>query len=1342
VKITNPFRGVSGVALGAFLIIILSLSIYFFVSIYQNEHNLQQRGFNVLNELSRAIKEQDLTLQRLGRSLISKELGKKFTEKGFSTAKIDTIIKSYKDSLARRSDFFRSTSLRKNASISLLSFPIENIPASCEEKDFQISYTAFLNPLLRKDPFSHYVLIERKKIQSTEKEKSSIKTERIGTNTINVIVNPNEKKEQQEVNKEDLVFNTFPFSIELAELSVSEAIKKPIPTQSFGIIHGNADSINNTSTILQAGTIRQISIQGKEYEMFIVPLKFNSKEYYLGGFIEDNTYLAMKRGLDTTTVFIFILVLGTIILSFPLLKILLMGPFERLTRFSLTLGGISFVAGVIVVVVLTTDAYIIFQSKTNIQKNLKCLSKSISDSFYKESEDLLEQMKTYNKLITANQGTTKKAILSKKDTIFYPNRTQNFKTFFWVDSSDNQIMQLSTRVNEGPLTPLHDREYVKNYSKWSWVDAHQKTLFWYNMEPIYSNTTGEWLLAFSTKSNNGNKKAKLMAITSEMYSLKDPIIPYDYEYCIVDADGKVWFHSTNKLYIKEDFVEACNQNQRLATAIRLGVSDSLTTKLHGKTYFLNVSPLNNTQLYLVTMCNPFGVKLITAQACSFAFFSLISIFIFLVLLYLSIKIVDYRSSKLVGKNYFLSWLMLNKNNNEKYGGLIISNIFIALGLIIFALGKIYENLAPIHVVLISASIIVSSFFFAFYNLKPDDLNEQNKSNKRIIYYSLLVIIWGIIDFFGFRLNGIDISLGIVVISQLILILIYLLVRKLNPFSKLKPLKNIQSYIPFLFSWLFIAAIIPSFLIVKKTFKNEYNTYISKQQVSIAQQINARTEKTYKFYNESLKVNDKDIIEKRLECGKYISFFDGTFCNTDSNDGNSNKPLNWNTIFNLYFYKLFGVKDDLQINPQIIKRVEKDTPSVGFNNYRCNDNKDKNNDSRFIITSDTNFGNFNPFKKQGFSLIFWLLALFIIVTIYFLLRFLSKKLFHFDIQEYQPNNLKECLKLLSKNKLSGVIVDLYYDENRYTKSYKFINISNINFKIPALNTDEQLLIIGFDSNIEYANLFNTKIKRLEALLDIDPPIQIVVVLYTDPKSLIDEYAESWKLSDDKDYHKILIYNFEKVFSHLPVFYCKGSVKQELKNDFGIHQFTVLQELSFESHLMSLEPIVFKYYDNECKNYNANCRDFLILKIQELAQPYYTLLWNRLSFSERFVLFDLAQDGVVNVQNEKILKSLICKGLIQCHNGVTITSEGFKNFILTTADKVELEKRMQKILILGNWHRFKGPLLFVAFSIAVFLIATQLSFLSNLSTILISAGSLLTVFLKFGGLFDTTGGKEKA
>ena len=192
-------------------------------------------------------------------------------------------------------------------------------------------------------------------------------------------------------------------------------------------------------------------------------------------------------------------------------------------------------------------------------------------------------------------------------------------------------------------------------------------------------------------------------------------------------------------------------------------------------------------------------------------------------------------------------------------------------------------------------------------------------------------------------------------------------------------------------------------------------------------------------------------------------------------------------------------------------------------------------------------------------------------------------------------------------------------------------------------------------------------------------------------------------------------------------------------FGVYESTVQQELSFESHLMSLEPIVYQYYDKECQNCSDNFGDSLILKIQELAQPYYTLLWNRLNFSEQFVLFDLAQDGVVNVQNEKILKSLIGKGLIKCDNGITITSEGFKNFILTTADKKELEARMKKIIVLGNWHRFKGPLIFVAASIFVFLIATQLSFLSNLTTILISVGSLLGVFLKFSGLFDTTGGK---
>ncbi|NOU18054.1 MAG: hypothetical protein HOO91_10920 [Bacteroidales bacterium] len=1306
-KFTNPFRGVSGIALGVFLLIILSLSIYFFISIYKNERALQQRGFNVLNELSRAIKEQDLTLQRLGKNLISKESGKRIIKKNVDKIRIDKIINSYKDSLALRSNFFSRTTISSNISDNLLSFPITNLPDVGGKKYLQISYSAFLNSLLRKDLFSQYILIKR-----------------------------------QSVKNETLVFNTFPFNIELTECSVYESINKSAPKQSLGSIQSNADSINSKFPVLQAGTVRQISIQGEEYEMFIVPLTFNNKEYYLGGFIEIKTYLGMKRGLDSTTVFIFILTLGIILFNFPLIKILLMGPFERLSRFGLSLGGISFVAGVIIAVILTTDAYIIFQSKNNIHNNLKSLSNSISDSFYKESESLLEQMSAYDSLITPTQGRTEKAILSNSKSKFFPQKTQNFKTFFWVDSTDNQIMQLSTRASEGSLSLLSDREYVKNYSKWSWEHTHKhNTLCLYNVEPIYSNTTGEWLLAFSTESKNWNKKAKLMAITSEMYSLKDPIIPDGYEYCLVDGSGKVWFHSKNTLYIKEDFIDACNQNQRLATAIRSGVGDLFKAKVHGKTYFLNVSALKNTQLYLVTMCDPFGIKLITVQACGFAFIALISVFIFLVLLYISIKVVDYKSSKLAGKSYFLSWIILNKHNERKYKGLIISNIFITLCLIIFSLGNIYQNFTPIHSVLISAIIIVSSFFFAFYNLRQNNDTVKRNLNRKIIYYSLLIFTLMIIDILGYFLNGVDINFSIIILSQLFLITVYLMVfNHLDFLLKFNPFKKIHPYTPFLFSWLVLAAIIPSFLIVKKTFKHEYSNYVTNQQISIAQQINARTEKTYKFYNKSLLVTDTSIINKRLQQGRYISFFENTCCKTDSRiikpAENSDKSLELNIIFHLYFNKFLGEQDNLVVNPQVIPRVEKGTSSLSFNAFNSNDSR-KKEEARFIITSTANFANFHPLKKEGFSLISWFLALVLIITIYFLLRYLSRKLFHFDIQDYKPYNFDDCLKLLDESKLSATIVNIHFDERAYAKSTadKFINISSSHIKIPELKANEPLFVIGFDSNLVYSNLFKAKISRLEMLLDINPPIRVIVMLHTDPQSLIDEYVGFWKISDDENYHQILIHSFEKVFSRLPVFHCMVFTEPRPMPHFGVYESTVQQELGFESHLMNLESIVYEYYDKE----RQNCGDSLILKIQELAQPYYTLLWNRLSFSERFVLFDLAQDGVVNVQNEKILKSLIGKGLIICDNGVTITSEGFKNFILTTADKKDLEERMKKIIVLGNWHRFKGPLIFVAASIFVFLIATQLSFLSNLTTILISVGSLLGVFLKFSGLFDTTGGK---
>jgi hypothetical protein len=58
--------------------------------------------------------------------------------------------------------------------------------------------------------------------------------------------------------------------------------------------------------------------------------------------------------------------------------------------------------------------------------------------------------------------------------------------------------------------------------------------------------------------------------------------------------------------------------------------------------------------------------------------------------------------------------------------------------------------------------------------------------------------------------------------------------------------------------------------------------------------------------------------------------------------------------------------------------------------------------------------------------------------------------------------------------------------------------------------------------------------------------------------------------------------------------------------------------------------------------------------------------------------------------------------------------------------------------GSWHQFKVPLILIATSLVVFLVITQQNFLSGMSTVLVSATTLIGVYLRFSGLFSKSKG----
>jgi len=1018
--------------------------------------------------------------------------------------------------------------------------------------------------------------------------------------------------------------------------------------------------------------------------------------------------------------------------------------------------------------VLTTITYIFFRSKNHTQNNLIALNDSISNAFTSESKALIGQMIDYDNSVAYDGANTSinSVLLNDK---YAPTKTDFFKTFFWVDSSNMQVMQISTRNNAGALTDLSNREYVKNFNNWLWEDfsAERKSL-WYNMEPIFSNTTGEWLLAFSTSSNKKFSSAdgrphtvKLMGITSNMNSIHDPILPDGYEYCLVDSKGLVWFYSNNRLYINEDIVAACNKNQRLAAAIHSGSDDLITVKLHGNTYYLYIKPISNTQLYMVTLCNPSGVKLFAAQASFFSFVSLVLIFGLLLILYLFLLAFQNQKSSLAGKKFFFSWMLPNKENNKKYLTLFAGNIFVVLGLIIFMLSNTYRILSPVSVVVLMASVVILNFFVSFFYLQRKrlaiNLNWREKGYFVALISVLLfidVIAW-FSDVPGVVLKSIVLQLFILAVFQLFFQFKDLIINLVYNISSVKYFKWVyflvytvkkQPYILFLFSWLALSAAIPSFLIVKKSFSFEFKNYITNQQISIAQQTNDRNEKVYKFFNVAVPVkNNSKTIENRLNQGNYFNFIHNTHFDSI---GREYKPDNsiyskFSQISRYYYNFLLGEKDFQEINQQLLVGVYNEDPDVlalQFNTYNY-DSAMAKQASKKAISSNIDYSYFNPLKTNGFSLFFWTATTLFLILLLVILKLLIQKHFNFDSFSSKPIILDDCLKQLQESRLSGVIVNInQVDLNlENLQNHQFINLSSVDFKIPEYASSERFIVLGLQS-FEDINIFISKIEKLEQLKEKYPE-QLAIMLYTSPNLLLEMYASLLDKTEEKEKtntQQNQIKLVQKVFGNLPVLYSKRTAKPVSKDLADDLESLVINELSLDSYTKKLEPIVANYMEQEKKKTTARVdlqykKESLILKIQELALPHYIFIWNNLSFSEKFVLYDLTQDTVVNLQNKEILNSLLGKGLLECRNEIKFTSLSFKNFILTTADKTELEEKTQDIIASGNWSKLRAPLIIIAASIIIFLFATQISILSNLYGILISLGTLFGVYMRFSGMF---------
>jgi hypothetical protein len=177
------------------------------------------------------------------------------------------------------------------------------------------------------------------------------------------------------------------------------------------------------------------------------------------------------------------------------------------------------------------------------------------------------------------------------------------------------------------------------------------------------------------------------------------------------------------------------------------------------------------------------------------------------------------------------------------------------------------------------------------------------------------------------------------------------------------------------------------------------------------------------------------------------------------------------------------------------------------------------------------------------------------------------------------------------------------------------------------------------------------------------------------------------------------------------------KENLSELCKIITSTIEKECKHSEYLQDLADPVYKYATDVLRKYlekkeyyisyyqRESHLEEIIVKIQNMAQVYYAALWSNCSSEEKLILYDLAEDELVNSKNVYTIQNLLSKGLIIEENGLEVMNSSFRNYILTIIEPSEALLMEKEISRRSTWPVINALILIVLLALGVFLLMIQ-------------------------------------
>ena len=1092
-------------------------------------------------------------------------------------------------------------------------------------------------------------------------------------------------------------------------------------------------------------------------------MALDSHLYYLAGLARSDLMVKKARQINPYLFFAGVAIIIFLMVNMPLFKLLLINKFERLKTSDAVQVTVNLILGssLLALILLNGYEYLVRENTKNKQE-LKALSHSIAGNLDSELDSITTQILGFE---VADKLMTDKDSLARNTYVFNPDSTEyamkhypNINEFLFVDNQGivNQFISYDFAQSkmDARLYELGYRDYfsvVNDHLGWRY---DKKALSNFYLQSIYSwsKGTGEAAISVSADQFPGNEAKtcfSVAAITAPLTSVMNTILPEGFGFAVINKSGSVIFHSDSRKNLMENLIDETDQNKRLMAIIDSQTADFVDIEYNEQSYQAYVTPLQGLPFYLVTFYNKQFSREKNARIINYSFLFLISNLLALALVFTVIWLVKTAMGKYDNDATIIDWLRPIKENRLLYFYLFLLNAAVMLIQFVhfYQARSMGESLK--FNILVSVYISLYNYFSLAILNKPA---RQFKIKPTVLPKVILVAVMFAIALTSF-VNGL--FFAILIISTVTDILFHYRHRKMKV-PVFLPFKKAFSgfYLGFTCCWLMSIGVLTTLISMKVINQDESQLWLRSRQLSVVNQYIDRKQKLMDQLKTHMLPRKK--VQYQMDRGVYAGFFEASQFHPQ------NSPLPHNPLLDNFSEKLYQVarpvfstyddrlrsllSDSSEFKNRIWTRFGNTlTLQVGT--------RDPQNKNAQYVSLASNLPTYHlprVFVRGSLNfdaLFFWFLILALLTTGTGMIYFVISKVFGITfLNDYKESRVKYDLQYLLHSRrhlfLEGTPNDghvnmvLHAFEKEYPHSFKTIDFVHPDFTSvvdEVFNNDSMkaVLLKGLEENMGNNSLCSQKLSALEKLLCREG-LKIVVCVNLGTEFIYEFYQdlihENRKNTEQVLQLELMLSRWENLFYN---FY-HVLFPEELKASGP----PIVQEEGYEEEMLRVTDMAIQ----QSKSHNVELQQQWAR--HDLANLHHEALWNGLSRSQKIIMLDICQNGLVNTKNNLAIRNLLKKKILIAGEKLALANDGFRNFILNSVKKEEARLLEREFKQRGIWQNYKAVIITVILAIFAFLMFTEQSLVNRLQGILASSAVLIPLLYKvFESLFVNNSKKSQ-